>query len=436
MMNFLAPLKRVFERKPARRQVTVEDQMLARIAESYEELRESWARFYGASNTYVDPDTVNDGQLYVRPDISHDRQIAQAREVYKTATGRNIVEQRVNHIAGDEFSISIEGSSAKPSVLWPGHRRLFQQLVRRVERDGEAFVFYDRWTQKFQFIEPADVETPLSMKGDEDVKDGVLFSDPDDMTSVQGYYIDDYLYSTSQVVHVKSFLTDDTCVRGRVPLYECMKYITRYEQFLECRMRLNVFRSMIVMFRKMKNATSSDIASFISGISEGTISRPETGRQVDITKMRPGTVLTHSENMEYDFKAPDTGAGEAEVDGRSLRLHIAMFFQMAEYMLWADASNANYASTSVTQNPAVKSMMTLQGNYGDVFEKLGRMRGFDCTMEFPSLIADLGPAQTAANITLWQAGAMSLKTLRQREKLDPVEEEKNVQGEGGSGMFM
>jgi capsid protein len=78
-----------------------------------------------------------------------------------------------------------------------------QEIVRRIDRDGEAFLrfFTDRdGLTRVRFIEPDQVVTPTTLAGDASASFGIQ-TEPDDVESVLGYYIDGDFVEARDIQH-------------------------------------------------------------------------------------------------------------------------------------------------------------------------------------------------------------------------------------------
>lgn len=153
--------------------------------------------------------------------------------------------------------------------------------------------------------------------------------------------------------------------------------------------------------------------------------------------LTPGRVITHNQNVEYDFKSPNVGAGEADIDGRRMLLNGATYFQLAEYVYSADASNANFASTQVAQSPFVMAMKTMQCIF---YEDFARLIAWvnpdwnDVMFVGPELVYRDPDKRTESNEKLWQSRIMSTQTWQEKEGLDPKVEAERLAPEAGPGL--
>lgn len=117
--------------------------------------------------------------------------------------------------------------------------------------------------------------------------------------------------------------------------------------------------------------TQAQAQSLAQGLSEGKITRPtETGqRQIKTQRFERGTILRPSAGKVY--KPGPMGSERnkdfVEVAGFVLR-RIGIRWVFPEYMISGDASNANFASTLVSESPFVKAREADQAIYAAAFK--------------------------------------------------------------------
>ena len=114
--------------------------------------------------------------------------------------------------------------------------------------------------------------------------------------------------------------------------------------------------------------TESKVESMVDAMKVGTMTVPtSTGstRSVPVVKHGPGEFVHTPRGMEW-MNGP-TGnsrtSSQVEIAGCALR-SIGVRWSMPEYMISADASNANFASTLVAESPFVKARERDQSFYG------------------------------------------------------------------------
>jgi capsid protein len=235
-----------------------------------------------------------------------------------------------------------------------------QEIVRRLDRDGEAFLrfFADvEGMTRVRFIEPDQIASPSASQGSGPASFGIL-TDADDVESVLGYYVDGRLVDGEEIQHRKANV--DFNVKRGLPLYfPVRKNLRRTERLLRNMSALAEIQSAIALIRKHRGAARSGVEPFAADFA-ACGNGAATGRTRRVAEYGPGTILDAPAGLEYDFPAAAVNAGAfVSVLQAELRA-IAARLVMPEFMFTSDASNANYSSTLVAEGPAVKMFERLQ----------------------------------------------------------------------------
>ncbi len=231
-----------------------------------------------------------------------------------------------------------------------------KEIVKRLHRDGEALIRIFPQSDgyaKFRFVEPAQLKTPTGWAGDQSASYGIK-CDPEDVETVEYYFIDDEEVEAHEVQHRKANV-DSNCKRGLSSLWCVMSNLDRGKQLLTNMSTLLQTRAAIAMIRR-HNKSSSAVRSFVnrSDVNPIQYRNPVTQENVKGKPMRPASVIDSTKDVEYEFPSLNASASDGtSVLAAELRA-IASSKALAEYMVGADASNANYASTMVAESPAVR----------------------------------------------------------------------------------
>ena len=229
-----------------------------------------------------------------------------------------------------------------------------QEIVRRLDRDGEAFLrfFTTRTGQtRVRFIEPDQIATPSDRSNDPQASFGVL-TQLDDVETVVGYYVDGDLIPPDDIQHRKSNV--DSNVKRGLPLYTPVrKNLRRADKLLRNMSVVAEIQSAIALIRKHRSATRSGVEQFVSDSSVGCTT-DAAGQTRSVSHYGPGTILDAPAGLEYDFPATGIDAGAYVAILQAELRAIAARLVMPEFMFTSDASNGNYASTLVAEGPAVK----------------------------------------------------------------------------------
>ncbi|MEM7810403.1 MAG: phage portal protein [Planctomycetota bacterium] len=265
------------------------------------------------------------------------------------------VTHRSSGRADDRFDA---GTAAAADEIWTGFLRRAsghlspREFGRRLWRDGECFVrlfaeFDGELTARF-----VDPEL-IGSDGSGDGIDGIV-SEPDDIETVLAYELLDAgravvseRVPADEMVHARYGV--DANERRGVSLFAAMlEPLEAYEKWLETELAARRLQSSIVLWRKVQGSPSRVVAAAEGGA--GGSGAEGVGRE----KIAPGTIVTTSAGKELQFLQPQTNFGDALPLGRSLLLAAAAAAGLPEFMLTADASNGNFASTMVAEGPAVK----------------------------------------------------------------------------------
>lgn len=236
-----------------------------------------------------------------------------------------------------------------------------QEIVRRIDRDGEAFLrfFADRdGMTRVRFIEPDQVTTPTGLAGDPSASFGIQ-TDADDVETVLAYYVDGELVEATEVQHRRANV--DFNVKRGLPLYvPVRKNLRRAERLLRNMSIVAEIQSAIALIRKHRGASRSGIEQFVAVAADATVSNGTNGRTRHFSQYGPGTILDAPAGMEYDFPTRGLDASSFVTVLQAELRAIAARLVMPEFMFTSDASNANFASTMVAEGPAIRMFERLQ----------------------------------------------------------------------------
>jgi capsid protein len=322
-----------------------------------------------------------------------------------------------------------------------------QEIVRRRDRDGEAFVrlFVDhRGTVRVRFVEPEQVATPPEWAADPSASFGIQ-TDRDDVETILGYHIDGRFVDAAFVQHRKANV-DANVKRGLPLFYPVRKNLSRAEKLLRNMSVVAGIQSAIAIIRKHGVGTRAGIEQFAADRADAR--RTASGRNDYLQRYAPGTILDTLAGTEYEFPAAAIDASRYVAVLQAELRAIAARLVMPEFMLSSDASNANYASTMVAEGPAVKMFQRLQqemieqdvellwrvvaaaveaGQLPNAVVSQVEIRGLP-----PSLAVRDRLQEARADEILVRNRAMSIETLAVRYGLDPERERRLIQDEAST----
>ncbi|HZZ27168.1 MAG TPA: phage portal protein [Pirellulales bacterium] len=236
-----------------------------------------------------------------------------------------------------------------------------QEIVRRRDRDGEAFLRYfvaPDGTLRLRFVEPDQIFTPSDQAGNPAAGLGIL-TDRNDVETVLGYFIDGQLVDAAEIQHRKANV--DANVRRGLPLfYPVRKNLRRAEKLLRNMSVVAEIQSAIALIRKHRQGTATGVQQFVANQADITVTSPNAGRTSTFRRYGPGTILDANANVEYDFPAAGVDAANFVTVLQAELRAVASRLVMPEFMLSSDASNANYSSTMMAEGPAIRMFARLQ----------------------------------------------------------------------------
>ncbi len=237
-----------------------------------------------------------------------------------------------------------------------------QEIVRRIDRDGEAFlrlfIRKDDAALLVRFVEPDQVSTPNTEQSRPNASFGIE-TEPDDVETVIAYWIDGESLPASEIQHRKGGV--DANVKRGVPLfYPVHGGLRRAEKIQRNMDDTTAIQTAIAMIRKRPQASKTSVQGFVTDQADVTVSNTVTGKTTNVQDFGPGTILDVPLNTEYEFPSSGLDASRFVPVLQSRLRSVAARLNFPEFMLTADASNANYSSTLVAEGPAVKQFQRLQ----------------------------------------------------------------------------
>ncbi len=305
--------------------------------------------------------------------------LAQARRLQYKPAGRNILQTLQDFIIGKSASIDPADENPKTIDYWKKWQEAnnwdikSKEFIKRLFRDGEVFI---RWFKSslgfnvFRFIDPAEIKAGTSGKSTFGIE-----TDPNDYENIISYHreykdgnntIQSEDIPAEEVDHWKIMVDSD--VKRGVSFFQGLgKYITEYEKWLDGRINLNKIRQIwnVVAEPVAGTTTISDLKSKFADTIKDAASGGEKNKKVP----KPGSIL-FSKGMKWDLKSLNINASDTADDGRAIQLMIAIGTNFPEYIIRADASNANYSSSMVSESPFVRAMESWQDFVEKCFKQI------------------------------------------------------------------
>lgn len=329
----------------------------------------------------------------------------------------------------------------------------------RAVRDGEVFVRHfcqDDGSTVVRFVEPEQVRERAGL--DANCAFGIE-TDPYDIETPLAYWIsyDGEEYDrvcASEVSHLKRNV--DECVkRGLSDFYSSGESLDGVFRLLRNMREAGAVQAAIAWIEQFESSSASQVSAHIAGIKDlnrPQIQRPEAGRNIDYQKFEPGSIVKVSKGKNY-LPAPLAGntSNHTAIVQACLRA-LGCRWNMPEYLISGDSSNANYSSTLVSGSPFVNSIECEQDDFGTFFLRWRWIAVRNACekgllpVPISHVMAMLDIHYTAPQVAVANeaeqaeidhkdiaAGVMSIQTRRGRRGLDDAQERNNLQEEPPKG---
>lgn len=321
------------------------------------------------------------------------------------------------------------------------------ECQRRLDRDGEVFLRFFEVDGRLvvRFIEPEYVQQP---PGHPRAPYGIE-TDPLDVENVVAYWVlrepgrpgSFERVPAGDVQHRKANV-DATVPRGVPTLYAVRQNLRRSWKLLRNMSTVASIQAAIAIVRRHTGATAGSIQQYAANLA--ALQRTDSsGQTKTYQQFPPGAIVDTPPGVEYTF--PASGIDVAKyVEALQAELRaIAARLAMPEFMLSADASNANYASTMVAEGPAVKMFERLQAemiwyDYRvlrralEIAERAGRLpdgiaRVVEIDAEAPIVLSRDRLKEAQADQILLTLGVVSPQTVAARHGYDYRQEQDLMQ---------
>lgn len=242
-------------------------------------------------------------------------------------------------------------------------------MMDRLDTDGESFTRFFPQKSGLVLLRPVEPEHVRSPQGDAygpEFSFGVQ-TDPEDVEDVKGYWIvESPLYNPSpafvpagEVMHAR-LNVPRSAKRGLPTFYPVEQNLRRAEDLLGSMTSMAKTRAKIALIRKFNGLVKSTVQSMTDELTEATATDPSTGNAISLERLRFGTILNSSGGIDYEMPSADVQASDYVAVLQAELRAIASRLCMPEWMLTADASNANYSSSLVAEAPSTKMFERLQ----------------------------------------------------------------------------
>src|SRR4029077_9469820 len=131
---------------------------------------------------------------------------------------------------------------------------------------------------------PAQVSTPPAASGDPGASFGIL-TDPQDVETVFGYYVDGVLVDACDIQHRKANV-DGNVKRGLPLFYPVRKNLRRAEKLLRHMSTVAEIQSALPLIRQHRNVARTAVQQFVTSQTDGSPTR-----SASVRRFAPGMIL-------------------------------------------------------------------------------------------------------------------------------------------------
>ena len=330
--------------------------------------------------------------------------------------------------------------------------------VLRWARDGEIIIRCFEMPSGLMLLRPVEAEHLRSPIGDAFGPEYTLGIQTlaDDIMTIQGYWIVEQpivsplprFVPAEEVVHSK-INTDISAKRGLPIFYPIEANFRRAEDLLVSMTSLAKQRAKIAMIRKLKGMAQSAASALTQSLTDISVTDPTTSNQVNFERMRPGTILTSPDGIEYEYPAGDIAASDyvavLECELRS----ICARMNWPDWMLTSNAGAASFASGLIAEAPSTRMFERMQAEIAQLFGecafpgkesliwrqlRIAIKRGvlpvnldelIEVQVECPTLVVRDKAQEATVNQTYLETKIKSPQTVQQEQGLDSEQEARN-----------
>ena len=222
--------------------------------------------------------------------------------------------------------------------------------------------------------------------------------------------------------------------------------LERHAAWLDTELTARRLQASVVLWRRVAGGPAADFDgdpaaglrfTAAGGSSTGGFAGAGAVGFAGTGRIAPGSILTTPETTDLEFLSPKSSFREASQLGRALLLEASAAVGLPEFMLTADASNANYASTLAAESPAVKRFAAEQRFLADALTRLWDRVQADAARRgllppdvrrrvrpdwtFPDVAFRDRAKERTADVALVDAGVLSRAEVARREGVEPAD---------------
>lgn len=287
---------------------------------------------------------------------------------YRAATDQRAPEGLVGAVQAviDEFLVD---------ACWRDYE---QELFLRSRRDGEVFLLHEAVSKGrtgIEVVEPEQVQAPPGEVGDsEDWTYGIETRGRRTHRPLRYHVVEDVatpgeFFGPDELFHLKVNV-DAKVKRGLSDFsYDTHDAIRTAGRLVDHVGQGAAIQASIAFIRQHATASPSQVEDFISAASDYDRYDPISGRTEESERFHPGKILDVDKGQEYIVPPfASNVSGYVEVIQAILRA-VAVRWNAPEWILSADASGTNYASSVTAESPFVKRCYQEQEVYKAFFRR-------------------------------------------------------------------
>jgi len=247
-----------------------------------------------------------------------------------------------------------------------GWRAREREMVKVTHRDGEHFMRF--FTGENGDVRCRKVDASAVKPDPQNEWEWGIVTDPVDKQTAVAYLVDDETVPADQMVHTKINVDSDV-LRGMPTLWCVREQLHRAYKLLRNMSKLAEIQAAIAIVREHEgNITRTGLDALLTAQRQGTKTDPVTKTTINKQRIPEGAIVDLTPGTKLHFPVAGNSLAAFDVALQALLRCVASSVNFPEYMLTADASNANYSSTLVAASAAVKEFEAWQGFFGEVLQ--------------------------------------------------------------------
>ena len=243
-------------------------------------------------------------------------------------------------------------------------------IIERMIVDGEKFLRHFPMPKGIILLRDVEAEHIKSPPGGSFPPHSSfgIETDPEDVHTRRGYHVVEHpitnplptFVPAADICHIK-WNTPRSSKRGLPLFYECETLLRDAVDLLRGVVVTANIRARYAVIRKFTSPVIKEaVQKFLNEVNLATVTDPTTGQDINVERKPFGGVTNAGANIDYEFPNASMDNNDYEIALQMVLRAIAARIGFPEFMLTADAGNANFASTLVAESPSVKMFEMFQ----------------------------------------------------------------------------